>query len=264
MDLGLKDAVVVVQGGSRGMGLASAECFAADGAKVGILGRTQADLDLAVERLKAAGASDAAGFACDIGVQADVDAAFAAIAARWPHINTLVNAAGGEVVGGIEEVSDEGWMESVNLSALGMVRCVRAALPLLRKAEWARIVNFSAHSIKRQTPSLIAYTASKAMAASISKNLSLTLAPENILVNTILPGSFASPALKGWAQSVGIDPDDLHAIMKGIDEYYGHPAHLPRAGDPSEMGPVVAFVGSRVNSYMTGAFINVDGGSDYS
>jgi 3-oxoacyl-[acyl-carrier protein] reductase len=102
------------------------------------------------------------------------------------------------------------------------------------------------------------------MMASISKNLSLTLAPENILVNTVLPGSFASPALKKWAAGNGIDPDDLHAIMRGIDEHFGHPAHLPRAGDPSEMGPVVAFLGSRVNSYMTGAFVNVDGGSDYS
>ncbi len=227
-------------------------------------GRTQADLDTAVERLKACGASDAAGFACDIGVPADVDAAFAAIGQRWPHINTLVNAAGGEVVGSFEALTDDDWMESVNLSAMGAVRCVRAALPLLRKAEWARIVNFSAHSIKRQSPGLIAYTASKAMMASISKNLSLTLAPENILVNTILPGSFASPALKKWAVGLGIDPDDLHAIMRGIDEHFGHPAHLPRAGDPGEMGPVVAFVGSRANSYMTGAFINVDGGSDYS
>ena len=264
MDLGLKDAVVIVQGGSRGMGLASAECFAADGAKVGILGRTQSDLDAAVERLKGLGAADAAGFACDNGEQAQVDKAFEAIAARWPHINTLVNAAGGEVVGEFEQLTDDQWMESVNLSAMGAVRCVRAALPMLRKAEWARIVNFSAHSIKRQSPGLIAYTASKAMMASISKNLSLTLAPDNILVNTVLPGSFASPALKGWAKGHGIDPDDLHAIMRGIDEHFGHPAHLPRAGDPSEMGPVVAFLGSRVNSYMTGAFVNVDGGSDYS
>ncbi len=264
MDLGLKDAVVIVQGGSRGMGRAAAECFAKDGAKIGIIGRTQADLDEAVAELKALGAADAAGFRADIGVQADVDAAFAAIAARWPHINTLVNAAGGEVIGGFEELTDDQWQESVNLGSMGMVRCIRAALPLIRKAEWRRIVNFSAHSIKRQTPSLVAYTASKAMTASISKNLSLTLAPENILVNTILPGSFASPALKKWAAGHGIDPDDLHAIMQGIDEHFGHPAHLPRAGDPQEMGPVVAFVGSRANSYMTGAFINVDGGSDFS
>jgi 3-oxoacyl-[acyl-carrier protein] reductase len=264
MDLGLKDAVCVVQGGSRGMGRSAAECFAKDGAKVGIIGRTQGDLDETVAVLKALGAADAAGFRADITKTSEVDAAFAAIGARWGHINSLVNAAGPEIVKGFEELSDQDWIDSVDGGALGMVRCVRAALPLLRKAEWARIVNFSAHSTKRQNPSLVAYTAAKAMVNSITKNLSLSLAPDGILANTVLPGSLASPALKSWAKRVGIDPDDLGAIMKGIDEHFGHPAHLPRAGDPSEMGPVAAFLASRVNSYMTGAFVNVDGGSDFS
>jgi len=146
---------------------------------------------------------------------------------------------------------------------MGMIRCVRAAIPLLRAAEWARIVNVSAHSTKRQSSFLVAYTAAKAMVTSVTKNLSLALAPDEILVNTVSPGSFATEALRGWAQSAGIDPTDLYAIMRGIEEHFGHPAHLPRAGDPEEIGPVIAFVGSRRNSYMTGANVNVDGGSDF-
>jgi len=264
MDLGLKDAVVIVQGGSRGMGRAAAECLARDGAKIGIIGRTQADIDETVAALKSLGAADAAGFRADIASTPEVEAAFAAIGARWGCVNSLVCAAGAEVVGGFEELSDQDWLDCINLGALGMVRCVRAALPLLRKAEWARIVNFSAHSTKRQSPSLVAYTAAKAMVSSVSKNLSLSLAPDNILVNIVLPGSFASPALKGWASRMGIDPSNLVAIMDGIREHFGHPAHLPRAGEPSEMGPVVAFLASKANSYMTGAFVNVDGGSDFS
>ena len=110
---------------------------------------------------------------------------------------------------------------------------------------------------------LPAYTASKAMVTSVTKNLSLSLAEDEILVNTVSPGSFASPALRGWAESVGIDPDDNYAIMGGIAEHFGHPAHLPRAGDPNEIGPVIAFLASRRNSYMTGANVNVDGGSDF-
>ena len=77
------------------------------------------------------------------------------------------------------------------------------------------------------------------------------------------PGSFATETLKGWAQSAGIDADDLYAIMRGIDEHFGHPAHMPRAGDPDEIGPVIAFLVSCRNSYMTGANVNVDGGSDF-
>jgi NAD(P)-dependent dehydrogenase (short-subunit alcohol dehydrogenase family) len=264
MDLGLKDAVVVVQGGSRGMGRAAAECFAAEGAKVGVVGRTQADLEDAVAALRRLGAADAAGFAADVRRRDQVEAAFAAIGARWGQVNSLVNCAGAVLTGGFEQLTDEDWLETLNLDTMGMVRCVRAALPLIRKAEWGRIVNLSAHSIKRQSPQLVAYTASKSAVASITKNLAQSLAPENILVNTVLPGSFASPALKRWAQSVGIDPEDLGAIMGGIRQHFDHPAFLPRAGDPLEIGPVIAFVASRRNSYMTGAFINVDGGSDFS
>ena len=102
---------------------------------------------------------------------------------------------------------------------------------------------------------------------SVSKNMSLALGPEEILVNTISPGSFASEGFKAAMASLpaerGLDPSDLRDCMRWISEDFGHPAHLPRAGDPKEIGPVIAFVGSRANSYMTGANINVDGGSDF-
>jgi NAD(P)-dependent dehydrogenase (short-subunit alcohol dehydrogenase family) len=192
-----------------------------------------------------------------------VTAAFRTIEDRWGSLNILVNATGPAGLGGIEQLTDEQWRQTIDLGAMGMVRCVRAAIPLLRTAEWARIVNVSAHSTKRQSEGLVAYTAAKAVVTSVTKNLSLSLAKDEILVNTVSPGSFATETLKGWAQAVGIDPNDLYAIMRGIDEHFGHPAHLPRAGDPEEIGAVIAFVASRRNTYMTGANINVDGGSDF-
>ena len=263
MDLGLKDATAVVQGGTQGMGLAAAECFAADGARVAVMARTKTDLDATVERLKTLGSPDTLALQADITNRDEVDNAFRSVAERWGALNILVNAAGPGAGGGIEELTDEEWVEAFDVGALGMVRCVRAAIPLLKKAEWARIVNVSAHSTKRQTASLVAYTAAKSAMTSISKNLSLALAKDEILVNTVSPGSFASPGLKKWATSVGIDGNDLYAIMRGIEEHFGHPAHLPRAGDPSEIGPVIAFLASKRNSYMTGANVNVDGGSDF-
>jgi NAD(P)-dependent dehydrogenase (short-subunit alcohol dehydrogenase family) len=263
MDLGLKDAVVIVQGGSMGMGLAAARCFAEEGAKVGIIARTRETLDEVVAELLSLGAADAAGFAADITKAHEVDAAFAAIGQRWGHINSLVNCTGPTGVGTFDQLTDKDWFDIIDLGAMGMIRCVRAGLPLIRKASWGRIVNLSAHSIKRQAPNLVAYTAAKAVVASVTKNLSLSLAPENILVNTILPGSYASPALKKWAAREGYDPDDMASVMDGIRDHFGHPAHLPRAGDPSEIGPVIAFVASPRSTYMTGAAINVDGGSDF-
>ncbi|WP_035952188.1 SDR family NAD(P)-dependent oxidoreductase [Parafrankia sp. EUN1f] len=270
MDLGLGGATVVVSGGSKGMGRAAAERFAADGSRVAVLARGRAALDETVEKLNALGAPDAVGIATDLTDAGSVTAAFEQVASRFGGVlNVLVNAAGPVEVGvrRFDDLDDAEWAATFDIGTLSAVRCVRAALPLLRAAEWARIVNVSAHSTRRQSPDLVAYTAAKAALTSFSKNLSLSLAPDGILVNTVSPGSFLSEGMKGYLRELpaerGIDPESLTDAMTVIRDDFGHPAHLPRAGDPAEIGPVIAFAGSRVNSYMTGANINVDGGSDF-
>ncbi|MEO8604722.1 MAG: SDR family NAD(P)-dependent oxidoreductase, partial [bacterium] len=258
MDLGLAGAAVCVQGGSKGMGRAAAECFARDGARIVILARQAAGIDATVEALRELGSPDAWGHAIDLRQPASIDAAFAAIATRWGELNTLVNAAGpGATATTFEAIDDAEWTDAFEVGALSAVRCTRAALPLLRRAAWARVVNVSAHSTKRQGERLAAYTAAKAAMTSVSKNMSLVLARDEILVNTVSPGSFASPRFKAAMRRLpperGLDADNLRDCMRWIAEDFGHPAHLARAGDPAEIGPVIAFVGSRANSYMTGA-----------
>lgn len=264
MDLGFSQATAVVVGGGRGMGFATARCLAEDGARVALMGRSPDALDAAAAELARAGSPDAVGVVVDTSDAGQVEDAFAEVGERWPDgLNILINTVGPDAVGGFEDLTDEQWVAAVDGGVLGMVRCVRAALPLLRRAEWARIVNFSAHSTQRQSVILPAYTAAKAMVNSVSKNLSLSLAKDEILVNVVSPGSIASEALVGWADSVGVDGTDPYRLMAAIDEHFGHPAHLPRAGLPDEIAPVAAFLASRRNSYMTGANVNVDGGSDY-
>lgn len=264
MDLGLRDATAVVVGGGRGMGLATARCLAEDGARVAVVGRTEDVLDDAAADLRGRGSPEALGLVADIADEAQVRQLFADLGDRWGgELNILVNAVGPSVRGTFDELTDDDWRRAVDDGVMGMVHCVRAALPLLRRAQWGRMVNFSAHSTQRQSVILPAYTAAKSMVTSISKNLSLLLARDEILVNVVSPGSIASDALVGWAASVGVDGSDPYALMSAIDEHFGHPAHLPRAGLPDEIGPVVAFLVSRRNSYMTGADINVDGGSDF-
>jgi NAD(P)-dependent dehydrogenase (short-subunit alcohol dehydrogenase family) len=270
VDLGLNGAAAVVSGGSKGMGRAAAVCLAGEGARVAVLARGQRGLDETVDELERAGSPEALGISTDLTVRQQVDDAFTQIAERWGQCNVLVNAAGPvEVgIGRFEDLDDEEWMATFDIGTLSAARCVRAALPLLRAASWARIVNVSAHSTKRQSADLVAYTASKAALTSLTKNLSLSLAPDKILVNTVSPGSFLSEGMRGYLRSLpadrGIDPDSLEDAMRVITEDFHHPAYLPRAGDPREIGPVIAFLASRVNSYMTGANVNVDGGSDFS
>jgi 3-oxoacyl-[acyl-carrier protein] reductase len=264
MDLGLANAAAVVVGGSRGMGLATARCLAEEGARLAVVGRTRASLDSVVTDLAGRGSPDAVGLVADIGDAGEVDKVFAELGQRWNgELNVLINTVGPGAPGSFEVLTDEQWRQAVEDGVMGMVRCVRAALPLLRNAQWARIVNFSAHSTQRQSVMLPAYTAAKSMLTSVSKNLSLLLAKDEILVNVVSPGSIASESLVGWANSVGVDGSDPYRLMDAIAKHFGHPAQMPRAGLPEEIGPVAAFLASRRNSYMTGANINVDGGSDF-
>ena len=269
MDLGLTDARVLVTGGTKGMGRAAAECFASAGARVAVLARGEEALGETVSALIELGAAEVVPLHADLTSSSGMASAFEQLAGTWDRLNTLVNAAGPVDVGigRFDDIDDDEWQATFDIGTLSVVRCVRGALPLLRAAEWARIVNLSAHSTKRQSADIVAYTASKAALTSLSKNLSLSLAPEGILVNTVSPGSFASAGMRQYMADLpperNADPDDLHDVMRIMTEDFGHPAHLGRAGDPAEIGPVIAFVGSRVNSYMTGANINVDGGSDF-
>jgi 3-oxoacyl-[acyl-carrier protein] reductase len=269
MDLGLKDARVLVVGGSRGMGRAAAEAFAREGSRVAVLARASNALDETIAALGGAGSPEAIGVAADLKVLEDVHAAIDGLGERWEGLEVLVNAVGPVEVGvaPFERLDDAEWLATFDIGVLSAVRTVRRALPLLRRGSFARIVHVSAHSTRRQSPGLVAYTASKAALTSLTKNLSQSLAPEGILVNTVSPGSFLSEGLRGYLRSLpperGVDSESLTDAMRVIEEDFGHPAYLGRAGSPAEIGPVIAFLGSRVNSYMTGADVNVDGGSDF-
>jgi NAD(P)-dependent dehydrogenase (short-subunit alcohol dehydrogenase family) len=269
MNLGLTDATVVISGGSKGMGRAAADCFAREGARVAVLARGQSALDSTIEALKSGGAPDAIGITADLTSIDSVERGFETVRQRWGQLNVLVNAAGPVDVGigDFEAIDDEEWRATFDIGTLSVVRCVRAALPLLRSASWARIVNVSAHSTKRQSPGLVAYTASKSAVTSVSKNLSASLARDGILVNTVSPGSFLSEGVKSYLRSLpverSVDPNSLVDAMRIIREDFGHPAHLGRAADPQEIGPVIAFLCSQANTYITGADLNIDGKSDF-
>lgn len=266
VDLGLTDAKAVVTGGSKGMGRAVAERLAAEGADVAILARGRGALDETVAALHEAGRADSVGLSVDVRDRAQVDAAFDELDRRWGSLNILVNTLG-PGAGRFEQLEDDDWDATFEIGMMTVVRCVRAGLPLLRRAEWARIVNFSAHSIQRQSPLLVAYTAAKAALASISKNLSKSLAPEGILVNTVSPGSIVtasfSEGLHDMFEAEELDATDPYDVMTWIDRHFHQPADLGRAGLPEEVATLTAYLVSRANGYVTGANVNVDGGSDF-
>src|SRR6476469_9136790 len=170
MDLGLAGATAVVTGGSKGMGLAIARTLAAEGAKVAVMARGRAALKEAEEALSAAGSPEAIGISVDMSDAASIAEGFAEVAHRWGALNSLVHTIGpGD--GYFEEMSDADWDAAFALGTMSGVRSIRAALPMLRAADWARIVTLSAHSIQRQNPRIVAYTASIVEVTSATKNL---------------------------------------------------------------------------------------------
>ena len=139
MDLGLAGAAAVVTGGSKGMGRATALCLAAEGARVCILARGRAALDETVAALTAAGSPDAFGLSVDIGNAGDIEAAFRAVGERWGELNCLVNTPGPHA-GHFFEIGDDDFYEHFTIGAMSAVRCVRAALPLLRRARAVHVL----------------------------------------------------------------------------------------------------------------------------
>jgi 3-oxoacyl-[acyl-carrier protein] reductase len=259
VDLGLAGSAAVVTGGSKGMGLAIAQTLAAEGARVAVMARGQAALDAAVESLLAAGAPDAVGISVDM-----TDAA--SVGERWGALNSLVHTIGpGD--GYFEQMADADWDAAFALGTMSGVRSIRAALPMLRAADWARIVTLSAHSIQRQNPRIVAYTAAKAALSSVTKNLSKSLAKDGILVNCVCPGTIVTASftenLKDILAADGLDATNPVDVMTWIDNNFHQPCDLGRAGLPEEIASITTYLASRRNGYVTGATVNVDGGSDF-
>jgi 3-oxoacyl-[acyl-carrier protein] reductase len=273
MNLGLQGAAVCVSGGSTGMGYESALLFASEGARVCITGLIQDEIDTAVEEFRKAGSPDAWGLAIDLTKPATITEAYRVIGQRWGALNTLVNmtgATGAPKHTHFADFPEEEWYHSFDIGTLAAMRCTRAALPLLRAAEWGRVVNITSLAARINTPEMVTYGTSKSAMQGLSKTLALTLAPDKILVNSVCPGTFVTGAFRKWmrdwnAEARGFDPNNLVDCFKWIKEDFGGRANawLGRCAEPSELAPVVVFVGSRANTFMTGADINVDGGTDY-
>jgi 3-oxoacyl-[acyl-carrier protein] reductase len=266
MDLGLAGSKAVVTGGSKGMGLAIAQTLAAEGASVAVMARNRPALDTAVESLRKAGAPDAVGISVDMADPGSIAAGFAEVSNRWGELNSLVHTIGpGD--GYFEQMDDTEWEATFTLGTMSGVRSIRAALPILRAADWARIVTLSAHSIQRQNPRIVAYTASKAALSSVTKNLSKSLAKEGILVNCVCPGTIVTASfteqLKDILAADGLDATNPHDVMTWIDHNFHQPCDLGRAGLPEEIASITTYLASRRNGYVTGATVNVDGGSDF-
>ena len=272
MDLGLRGAAVCISGGTKGLGRDAALAFAREGARVVVSGRGSEAIDDAVEALKQAGSPDAFGVQVDVQDLASIEAFFQAIDARWGELNTLINMVGPSVPSegrDFTEVPDEQCRFYLDVGIMSVVRCTRAAVPLMRKAGWGRVVNISSISARIGQPFEAPYVTAKGGLNALSKNMAWALAKEGILVNTVTPGVFRTEGTRQFMELSGVaeryDPDDLAAVWTWTRELSDrHGGVIGRVALPQELTPLLLLLGSPANSYIVGANIPVDGGTDSS
>src|SRR3954470_24556165 len=184
----LRDRVAVITGGSRGLGLLMARELAAEGARLAILARDPAELDLARRELAAAGGQRVLALPCDVGNEDEVRWAINAAAERFGRLDVLINNAGVIQVGPLEHMTVEDFEAAMRVHFWGPLYATLAALPHLRQRETARIVNSSSIGGRIAIPRLVPYSASKCALVGLSDGLRGELAKEGIYVTTVCPG----------------------------------------------------------------------------
>lgn len=245
MDLGLKGAKVLVTGGTKGIGRAIAETFAAEGAHVGLCARNAAEVESAVAALKANGVS-AFGSAVDVSDGPGLKAWVADMAAKLGGIDVVVANVSALAIGSDEE----SWAKGFATDMMGTVRLVDAAMPYLEQSQQPAIVTVSSVSGREIDFAAGPYGTFKAAIIHYTQGLAYQLAGKGIRANTVSPGN---TYFEGgvWEQIKNGNPD-LYNTALALNP-------TGRMGTPQEMANAVVFLASRAASFITGTNVVVDG-----
>jgi NAD(P)-dependent dehydrogenase (short-subunit alcohol dehydrogenase family) len=241
----LNGKIALVTGGSTGIGLASAQALAAQGARVFITGRRQAELDAAVASI---GAS-ASGIRADASVLSDLDAVYAEIAKQTGRLDILLANAGGGDLLPLGAITEEHFDRIFGTNVRGVLFTVQKALPLL--SDKASVILTSSTTSVKGTAGFSVYSASKAAVRNFARSWALDVKDRGIRINVVSPGPVRTPGLGGLVS------DDQ---QQGLFDALAAQVPLGRLGEPDEIGNVVAFLASDASSFINAAELFVDGG----
>ncbi|WP_058972800.1 SDR family NAD(P)-dependent oxidoreductase [Type-D symbiont of Plautia stali] len=245
MNKKLAGKIALVTGGSSGIGLASAQELAEQGAKVYITGRRQEELDAAVALI----GPSATGIRADASVLSDLDTVFSTIASASGKLDVLFANAGGGDMMPLGAITEEHFDRIFGTNVRGVLFTVQKALPLLTNG--ASVILTGSTAAAKGTASFSVYSASKAAVRNLARSWALDLKDRAIRVNVISPGPVRTPGLGGLV------PEEHR---QGLFDALAAGVPLGRLGEPEEIGKTVAFLASDDASFINAAEIYVDGG----
>lgn len=245
MNLILQDKIALVTGGTSGIGLATAQELAAQGARVFITGRRQAELDAAVASI----GGGATGIRADAAQLSDLDTVYAQIARQAGRLDILfANAGGGDMLP-LGAITEEHFDRIFSTNVRGVLFTVQKALPLL--SDKASVILTGSTAAIQGTPGFSVYSASKAAVRNFARSWALDVKDRGIRINVVSPGPVQTPGLGGLV------PEDQR---QGLFDALAAQVPLGRLGEPGEIGKVVAFLASDAASFINAAELFVDGG----
>lgn len=242
----LNNKVAVITGGSSGIGLATAQAFIQEGARVVIVGRNQQSLDEAVQSL----GEKAIGIQADVANLADLDRLYATVKERIGNIDIIVVNAGVGPVRPLAQVDEAHYDQVMDINVKGAYFTVQKALPVLN--DGAAIVLVASVASITGMPGLSVYNASKAALRSLARTFSAELVDRGIRVNAISPGPIETPIFGKMV----LPPEVAAKMGEGIINR----VPMKRMGQPEEMATAILFLASSDSSYVLGAELFADGG----
>lgn len=254
----VRDKVVLVTGGSRGIGEMIAAGFLANGATVYISSRKAEVCDATAERLAAEHGGTCVSLPADLSDLAGVDALAASLGERTDHLDVLVNNAGVSWGAPIDEFPEIGWDKVFDTNVKGVFFLTQRLLPLLEAAATAedpsRVVNIgSVDGIRTPAFDTVSYGPSKAAVHALTRQLASKLVKRNIIVNAIAPGPFPT-----WMLSTGVGTG---GDVEGTDwDAVGRMTPRGRVGGPADICGLTIYLCSRAGAYTVGEVITCDGG----